>query len=58
MITTATLPSIQYRKQHDKTGTRGMTGAEIVVRAANTVEKAAKKVEDEVARESRRQVES
>ena len=44
---------VQYRKQHDKTGTRSMTGAEIAVRAANTVEKAAKKVEDEVARESR-----
>jgi hypothetical protein len=49
---------VQYRKQHDKTGTRGMTGAEIAVRAANTVEKAAKKVDNEVARESRRQAES
>ena len=29
-----------------------MTGAEIAVKAANTVEKAAKKVKDEVARES------
>lgn len=35
-----------------------MTGVEIAVRAANTVEKVAKKVEDEVARESRRQAES
>jgi hypothetical protein len=35
-----------------------MTGTEIAVRAANRVEKATKKVDNEIARESRRQAES
>jgi hypothetical protein len=45
---------VQYRKQHDKTNVRGLTGTEIAIRAANAIEKAAKKVETEAARESRR----
>jgi len=36
----------------------GMKGTEIAVKAANTVENATKKVDNEVARESRRQAES
>jgi hypothetical protein len=48
---------VQYRNQH-KTNARGMTGTEIAVRAANRVEKATKKVDNEIARESRRQAES
>jgi hypothetical protein len=37
---------IQYRKQHDKTTARGMTGTEIAVRAANAIEKATQSDED------------
>jgi hypothetical protein len=35
-----------------------MTGTEIAVRAANAIKRAAKKVDNEIARESRRQAES
>jgi hypothetical protein len=35
-----------------------MTGTEIAVRAANAIEKATKKVDNEIARESRRRAES
>jgi hypothetical protein len=35
-----------------------MTGPEIATRAANTIDKAVKKVEKEVGRESRREAES
>jgi hypothetical protein len=35
-----------------------MTGTDIAVRAANAIKRAAKKVDNEIARESRRQAES
>ena len=39
------MPPSPYKKQHGKANARGMTGAELAVRAANTIEQAAKKVE-------------
>jgi hypothetical protein len=49
---------VQYKKQHGKADARGLTGAEMAVKAANTIEQAAKMVTKEVDRESRRAAES